>query len=294
MSKKRVYSCEGQLTLFDFDILPIERETPEEMIENLRHGDVYRYRTKTIKAGNLLECEIFPLWATQKEAERAKKAKPSRKAQENLNHKNTKKKIMRLTNANFANSDLWGTFGYDDENLPATPEAARKDMVNYIRRIKSRRKKLGLPALRYIYTTEWREGDGDGNEAIRCHHHVIMSGDMDRDEIERLWKGGAYPQTRRLRVKEDCGLNGLAAYLSKGSRYEKMWGHSTNLKAPVPSFADRKITPKQAARIALDENAAPALFEKICKGYAFRNIEIKRSEWVAGVYIYVQMYKKRQ
>ncbi len=115
---------------------------------------------------------------------------------------------------------------------------------------------------------------------------------MDRDEIEKLWKGGAYPQTRRLRVKEDCGLNGLAVYLSKGGKHEKMWGHSTNLKMPVPTVADRKLTPKQAAKLALDENGAPAIFEKLYKGYNFRDIQIKRSEWVAGVYIYTQMYKK--
>lgn len=288
MKKKRVRQCDGQLSLFDLNILPFERQTPDELLESLRHGDVYRYRTKTIKAGNMLELEIYPIWKSQ-EAARAKKTQPSRKAQENLNHKNTKKKIMRYTNANFGKGDLWGTFGYDDENLPATPEAARRDFVNFLRRIKNRRKILGLPALRYIYVTEWKH---DG-EAVRCHHHVILSGDMDRDEIENLWHGGAYPQTRRLRVKEDCGLNGLAAYLSKGSAGEKRWAHSTNLKPPRETVADQKITPRQATKIALDENGAPEIFEKVCKGYKFRDIEIKRSEFVAGAYIYVQMYRWR-
>lgn len=290
--KKKVFQCTGQLSLFDLDLLPIEYQTPEELIESLRHGDVYRYRTKTIKAGNLLELEIFPVWKAG-EAKRAKNTQPSRKAQENLNHKNTRKKIMRLTNANFDNGDLWGTFGYDDDRLPATPEAARKDIVNFFRRVKRLRAKRGLPALRYLYVTEWREDGKEGEKEIRCHHHFIMSGDMDRDEIEGLWKGGAYPQTRRLRVKEDCGLNGLAAYLSKGSRFEKMWGRSTNLKPPKESVADRKITPRQAEKITVDENAAPAIFEKACTGYTFRDMEIKRSEWVAGVYIYVQLYKRR-
>lgn len=287
--KKRVYYCEGQLSLFDLPLSPLETETPEEMLENLRHRDVYRYRTKTYRAGNMLECEIFPLWNTKAEAERAKKAKPSRKAQENLNRKNTQKKITRLTNANFTDADLWGTFGYDNANLPAAPENARKDVVNFLRRVKNRRKKLGITSpLRYLYVTEWSE---DG-EKKRVHHHIIISGDMDRDELESLWKGGAYPQTRRLRVKEDCGLNGLAAYLSKGGKSEKMWGHSQNLKMPVPTVADHKLTPKQAAKLALDENAAPAIFEKLYKGYSFRDMQIKRSEWVAGVYIYTQMYRR--
>lgn len=284
--------CNSEAYLDLFDISPLEMETREERIESLRHRNVFRYRVKTIRAGGMLECEIFPIWATQGEASRAKKAKESRKAQKNLNDKNTRKKIMRLTNNNFTDADLWGTFGYDDENLPASPEQAQKDITNFIRRIKRRRKKLGLPPLRYIYVTEWKqEADEDGGE-IRAHHHIILSGDMDRDEIESLWNGGAYPQTRRLRVKEDCGLNGLACYLSKGAKGQKRWGHSTNLKMPVPTVADRKFTRRQAEQIAIDENAAPALFEKLYKGYGFRQIDIKRSDFVAGAYIYVQMFRK--
>jgi hypothetical protein len=291
MRKKKVYVCEGQLSLFDLDLLPIECQTPEERLESLRHRDVYRYRTKTVKAGNMLECEIFPIWNAQ-EAKRARKAMPSSKAQENLNHKNTKKKIMRLANVNFKDGDLWGTFGYDKNSLPDSPEAARKDIVNFMRRLKRAYKKQGLP-LKYIYVTERGRDGAEESEAPRCHHHVIMSGGLDRDTIESLWKGGAYPQTRRLRVKEDCGLNGLAAYISKGGRCEKTWAHSVNLKPPIETVADKKITPRQAEKIIIDENAAPALFEKVCKGYSFRDIEIKRSEFVAGVYMYVQMYRRQ-
>ncbi|MDR2531473.1 MAG: hypothetical protein LBC82_01340 [Oscillospiraceae bacterium] len=285
--KKKLYNCDGQLSFFDLDMFKLEHETQEETIEKLRHGDVYQYRTKTIKAGNMLECEIFPIWKLQ-EARRAKEKQPSRKAQENLNHKNTKKKIMRLTNENFTSSDIWGTFGYDFENLPESARAARRDLTNFFNRIKRRRKKLGLPTLRYLYVTEWKH---DG-EDVRCHHHIIMSGDLSRDEVEKLWKGGAYPQTRRLRVKHDSGLKGLASYLAKGSRFEKMWNHSTNLKYPIPTVADKKITPRQATKIAVNENTAPALFEKLYKGYVFKDIEVKHSDYVAGVYIYVQMYKR--
>ena len=288
MGKKRNYFIEGQLSLFDIQALPIERQTPEEFIESLRHGDVYRYRTKTIRAGNMLECEIYPIYK-RAEKKRAKKAQPSKTAQENLNHKNTKKKIMRLTNTNFKSGDLWLTVGYDDEHLPQTPEQARKDIVNYLRRIKNKRKRLNLPPLKYIYVTEWSQN----GERVRCHHHLILSGDIERDDIEALWRGGSYPHTRRLRVKEDCGLNGLAAYLSKGQKYEKRWGHSINLKPyDKATVADRKITPRQAAKIALDRSAAPELFEKVCAGYTFRDIEIKRSDFVAGVYIYTQMYRR--
>jgi len=285
--KKKTSQLEGQISFFDMDILPIERLTPEEMIENLRHRDVGWYRTKTIKSGNMLECEIFPIWKSQ-EAKRAKKEKPSREAQENLNHKNTQKKIMRLINANFTEADLFGTFNYDKKHLPETPEAAKKDVINFIRRIKNLRKKLGLPPFKYIYVTEWTQHGMN----VRKHHHIVMSGDMDRTTLEKLWKGGGRSQTKHLELSEDKGLDDLGKYLSKGSRYEKMWGHSLNLKPPIESVADRKITMRQVTKIASDENAAPAIFEKACKGYTFREMQVKRSEWVAGAYVYVQMYKK--
>lgn len=152
--------CNSEAYLDLFDISPLETETREERIENLRHRNVFRYRVKTIRAGGMLECEIFPIWATQGEASRAKKAKESRKAQKNLNDKNTRKKIMRLTNNNFTDADLWGTFGYDDENLPASPEQAQKDITNFIRRIKRRRKKLGVasPPVYLCYRVETGSG----------------------------------------------------------------------------------------------------------------------------------------
>lgn len=286
------YSSEFYLDLFEKTFL--ETETPEERIEALRHGDVYRYRVKTYRAGKVLECEIFPLWNTQGEASRAKKAKESRPAQQKLNDTNTQKKIARLSNNNFTGADVWATFGYDDDNLPATPEQAQKDIVNYFRRIKRERAKQGLPPIRYIYVTEWQEADAE-DEAIRVHHHVIMSGDMDRDYLEGQWHGGNYPQARRLMPK-DCGITGLAYYMAgRGKKCKRMWAYSTNLKMPAPSVADKKITPRQAEKIALDRNAAPALFEKIFKGYKFqdteRDLQIKHSDFVAGAYIYVQMHQ---
>ena len=286
------YCSEAYLDIFDG--LPLETETAEERIESLRHQNVKRYRVKTIRSGKLLECEIYPIWATKSDAGRAKKARESRLAQKNLNHKNVRKKIMRLANVNFTDADIWGTFGYDNNKLPTTPEQARKDVVNFIRRIKRRYKKRGLPTLRYLYVTEWRRESDEEGSAIRVHHHVIMSGGMDRDEIEQLWNGGAYPHTRRLRIKEDCGLNGVACYLAKGTKGQKYWGHSTNLKQPVITIADSKLSRRQVERIVKDENSLPVRFENLYGNYKFRDAQIKRSDIVSGAYIYAQMYQSRQ
>ncbi|MCL2636943.1 MAG: hypothetical protein FWD48_01100 [Oscillospiraceae bacterium] len=286
--RSKNYNIEGQLTLFDLDIYNKQHQSPDDFLELLRHENVKLYRTKTIKAGNQLECEIFPLFNPQEKI-RAKEHEKSREAQKNLNHKNTKKNITRLSNANFTSSDYWGTFGYDDNNLPATPEEALKDVKNFLRRLARLHKKQGLE-FKYIYVTEFKH-DGD---VVRAHHHIMMSGGISRDEIESKWNGGAYPQTRRLRVKHDCGLNGIANYLAKGKSYERFWGHSKGLKQPKIDIADKKITKRRAEKIAWDENCVPEIFEKLYKDYAFRSVEVKRSDFVSGVYIYVQMYKRKE
>lgn len=287
MGKRKQNQIPEHLTLFDLELLPIEYQTPEEMIESLRHKDVFRYRVKTVRAGNQIECEIYPIWKTH-EAKRAKAINSSRQAQINLNHRNTQKNITRLSNANFTSSDIWETVGYDDDNLPDSLEQAHRDVTNYIKRIDRLRKKYRLERMKYIYVTEFSR---DG-EKVRCHHHIIMSGGLDRDEVEAKWKGGAYPQTRRLRVKEDCGLDGLASYLSKGKKNERKWGHSKNLKKPIITTADHKFTRRQIEKMIIDENRIPATMEKKCKGYTFRDIKINRSDFVAGVYIYTRMFKR--
>ena len=121
-------------------------DTEQERFESLRSRDIAIYRVKTIKSGGMLECEIYPLWRTSAAAGRARKAHKSRKAQENLNEKNAKKQIVRLVNANFTRKDIWMTCTCDAAHLPKSDEEAEKMIKNFIRRVKYRRKKLGLPA----------------------------------------------------------------------------------------------------------------------------------------------------
>lgn len=42
-------------------------EITEAAFERLRHRNVFRYRARTIKAGDVLEVEVFPIWNTQNE-----------------------------------------------------------------------------------------------------------------------------------------------------------------------------------------------------------------------------------
>jgi len=224
MQRKDGYTAEPYADLFEQEGAGLEKLSREELLETLRHRDVYRYRVKTIRAGDMLECEIFPLWRTRAEAQRAKRIRESRPAQVRLNHRNLQKKVARLANANFTAEDLWITVGYDDDSLPASPEAARKELSNYLRRLKRKYQAAGIE-MHYIYVTEWHEA-GDGTPGIRVHHHIMLRGGLDRDVIEQAWHGGRYPQARRLQPRRDSGLTGLARYLVKATRGGRMWGHS--------------------------------------------------------------------
>ncbi|MDL2248821.1 hypothetical protein LJB89_03905, partial [Tyzzerella sp. OttesenSCG-928-J15] len=87
----------------DYYTTPVNAETNN--IYNLTDKNIKKYITKTIKAGEMLECEIYPTWKT-KPLQRGSKINPSRKAQANLNNNNTKKNLVRLINSNFTKEDI--------------------------------------------------------------------------------------------------------------------------------------------------------------------------------------------
>ena len=264
-------------------------DTREEKIEALRDKDIKKYRVKTIKSGNMLECEIYPIWKTSK-TKRAEKLKPSKKAQQNLNAKNTKKNIIRLINTNFTEEDMWATFTYDQDNLPESDDLAKKDMQNYIRRLKRFIKKNNLEDLKYVYVTEYEDDPKKGKK--RVHHHIVMNF-KDRDIAEQVWDKGGRTHSRRLQP-DDYGLEGLARYITKDPRNSKRYSTSRNLRKPVITVSDNKITKRRAEKLVKETNVAHEIFEKLYQGYSFNDIEAKMSEFLTGAYVYVRMKKIKE
>lgn len=279
---KRLYTAEKYIVddLFEneFDY----EDNSQERIEELRNKDIAKYRMKTIKSGDILECEIYPIWKTNNK-DRAQKAKKSRDAQKNLNNKNTLKNLIRLLNANFTSQDIWATFTYDNEHLPSTIEEAQKDMQNYIRRLKTYVKRNNLEELKYIYVTEYRKTENK----VRVHHHIVLNF-KDRDKAEQIWKGGSRTQTRRLQPDE-LGLEGLARYILKDPKGSKRYVVSKNLTKPIITVADSKMTRGRVNKIVERRIDAISLFQKIYKGYSFTDMKIFFSEYVAGAYLYIRM-----
>lgn len=279
---KRAYSADDYIVsdLFDSEY----KDNSEERIEALRNKNITKYRMKTIKSGDILECEIYPIWDTKADR-RLPKQKPSREAQKNLNNKNAVKHVTRLLNANFTKEDIWATFTYDNDHLPENVKEAQKDMVNYLRRLKHFIKKNGLEELKYIYVTEYSDDPKKGKK--RVHHHIVMNF-RDRDVAEQMWKGGARTHSRRLQP-DNFGLEGLANYITKDPNGTKRWVSSTNLNKPIVTVADSKMTRGRANKIFENRLDSKALFEKIYKGYSFTDIKKFTSDYVSGAYIYVRM-----
>ena len=80
---KRYYTLNP--TDYDFDTIFDEEEITNEerdaRLQSLGDPHIVHYRTKTIKSGNMLEVEIYPVWDTHKSTTRARKTKASREAQ---------------------------------------------------------------------------------------------------------------------------------------------------------------------------------------------------------------------
>lgn len=243
------------------------------------------YQTKTTIAGPRLEAEIYPIFGrnTETELRRAKKTNVTPEKMQRLNRERSIRHLVQLVDANFTAEDIHLTLTYQ---VAPTYERAQKDMRNFCLRLKRLREKRGLPALKYIYTIE---GDNDGQKE-RIHIHMLMNGDMDREEIERIWAKG-YANADRLQPNEN-GLEGIARYLVKQQKNRRKWCASRNLKQPKWRTSDSRCSRGQVKRIAHDiQNEAKAELEKIYPGYVLVGCRVKYSDLVDGAYIRAVMRK---
>ena len=267
-------------------------DNDEEYLRNKRDKDTRRYRVKTTVSGKFLESEIYPVWNTKKNR-MIEQAEKEIELQLKIRHKNIQRNLVRLVNGNFTSKDIWITLGYRGDEQPATLEDAKKDVINYIRRLKRYAKKAGYPDLKYVRVTE---GDGINK---RFHHHIILNF-PDRDIAEKKWGKGKYPQARRLQP-DDYGLTGLAMYVTKQAVKDseddskpKAYGYSLNLYKSWQhaTIADSKMTKRRAEKIARNEVNTKELFEKMYPGYTFTDLAINTSDHVSGWYIYARMRKR--
>lgn len=250
---------------------------------------IINYRIKTIRSGSQIEAECYPIYKRGwKEAKRKASENISSEQQKEINARNARKKFIRLLNCNFEKQGTHTTLTYNDQNLPKNIDEAQKDICNFIRRLKTRLKKLKEKIeLKYIYVIESQSRDGI---LTRLHHHFVCNVE-NRDLLEETWKKG---RANSSRLQPDrFGLSALGSYLTKGVKSnKKRWAYSQNLKKPTITVADKKLSRKRAQEIQENcEDRAKDIFPKIYPNTEFLDCTVKLSEWISGAYIYARLRK---
>lgn len=255
--------------------------------ELLRHNRVLCYKTRTIRCGDAVEVEAYPIYRqAYPDAARMKERTRSSLSLQRCNDRRAELHFRRKAETNFGRNDYFLTLTYKG---PAPDMAqAQKDFKNFIKRVNRRREKLGLPPCRYMAVLE------AGNRFGRAHHHVLIDGGLPRDELEQIWRKG-YTNCDRLQPDTD-GLKGVCRYMLKAAGTEarqkdrKRWTCSRNLKEPKITESLHRVTKRQAARIAADAQLqGEGIMRKLYPGMTLTELDVRRSDWIAGAYIFARL-----
>ena len=188
------------------------------------------YIQATTKAGRTIIMERYqaPRFNIRSEG-RTITGEATSAAQERANARREIRELTIKVNANFHPGDYHLTLDYSDSNRPDTIEAAKDDREFFLRRLRYRYRKAGIP-LKYIIVTEW------GKTRKGLHHHMIINRGVDMEDIRKIWKKGRV----HFDPLDDTGnYSELAAYLLKKRKQWKemggtgrQWTGSRNLIRP--------------------------------------------------------------
>ena len=249
------------------------------------------YRRSVTLAGDRMECEIYPVFGkdeTQKA--RAAKKNTTPEKQKRLNDERARRHLIQLADANFTEKDIHLTLTYKHET---TLTACRKDIRNFLLRVKRYREKNNLDELKYIYTIEGKIEKRQGFPVSRIHVHMLMNGGVSRELLEEMWELG-YANADRLQPTER-GLEEIASYIIKEAKQGgRKYSASRNLTQPKTRKTDAKTSNRTVKAIAHDiRNEAKAEMEKLYPKYSYVDCKVYYSDQIDGVYIRVLMRRRR-
>jgi hypothetical protein len=217
-------------------------------------------REKKIYCGdNFLEVDIYPrteeqdIAAMRRRRKRENVTPPKVKV---MNERRSKRNAMQLVMTNYYAGDYFITLTYDDAHLPDNSYKARREFDNLIRRANYRRKKRGESNIKYFVV--------DGNENERSHHHMIVPGDIDVNELIECW-GKGFVNTRIIQPDADGRFDGLLKYLEnqqdeldgqesiadmEHNASRQRYRHSQNLEKPQFTTNDSKFSKRKVEKLA--------------------------------------------
>lgn len=260
-------------------------------------------REKTIHCGitGYKEIDIVPRTNIQDISVRGKRKRvmESTLKQKNLNDKNSKRNMVQVVNGNFTEEGVHLSATYSDKYLPKTIEEAKQVLTNFLRRMARKMKKKGIK-LKYVAVTEYNFARDD-EELVRIHHHVIINGGLERDEIEDLWCGRrkrgekkgerlGWINADRLQLDKN-GLEALCKYITKNKKSKKGWSSSRNLIRPYSTKNDSKFSKREVERIAKSNDPVKEIEEKYPQ---LDIVEVKVKHYEEdGWHIYVKAWDKK-
>lgn len=233
------------------------------------------YIEKKIYSGDLLEVERCHVAPNGRTTPKTANENESKRGQEDLNNRNAQKKLMRLLNTNFNGKagDQFVTLTYAK---PVDEATAKREVINFFRRVKYYRKGRGLPEAKYITITE--------NQG-QWHHHVIMN-NLPVETIAKLWGRGRvtvsildktynFEDLTRYLVKTEKPSKShseIENTKEKRKKHARRWNSSQNLQQPTVETKEIKHS---------DVKAEP----KAPKGYYLL------PNWVSGCDIQGNLYQ---
>ena len=248
------------------------------------------YRRRITLAGDRMECEIYPVFGRDDEQRaRAAKKNITPAKQKRLNDERARRHLIQLADANFTEKDIHLTLTYRQET---SLEQCKKDVRNFLLRVKRYRERNNLGELKYIYTIEGKREKIKGYGTTRIHVHMLMNSGVSRERLEEMWEMG-YANADRLQPNER-GLEEIASYIIKEAATGRKYSASRNLTQPLRRTTDARTSNRVVKAIAMDiRNEAKEQTERMYPRYRFVDCKVFFSDQLDGVYIRVLMRRRR-
>ena len=243
----------------------------------------YFNRSRVNVCGEYMDGDIYPVF--QPAGKRRGRCNPTKEIQQKLNQRNAEKKLTRIAHMNFDEKDLALHLTYRDSEMPESIADAERILDNFIRCLRRKYKKAGLE-LKYIRATERGAKNG------RIHHHLIITGGLDRDALEELW-GKGYANSKRLQFDEK-GITGLTHYVAKDRVTFKRWSGSRNLVKPEPEVKDNQFNMGDIEEMIdlIETKNIWGYFEKLYPGYELIEASYSKNGVNMKYYIHFEMRRK--
>lgn len=178
------------------------------------------YYERRTKSGRLMEIDRYFATRDGRRVSRSPNVEETDDNQQRLNDVQAANRLRRLMLANFdpEQGDMFVTLTMGRITDREEAERAWRRWIAKVGRARERRQ---LPEAKWIKIPEQQSG--------RWHYHLIMSGGITLDELQRMWGMGNRVHASVLDVSDN--YRGLSRYLTQAEKHRRGCDSSENAKA---------------------------------------------------------------